>query len=1245
MSNPSNLYAEKIFSEHPLVLWALDDKLDYISLISEAQRNILGLWSATNCTAFSGTSFAGEPFPDSYNTKIRCTVPVGLTNEATLISPDIINFQDLDSSLKTFSIGTHFYSNSPYLESVSIGYEYTDTTTSQIVQNLKTFQTSIFQQWGFVSETFQIPDESTSLRIIIKLVTTDGGAVAADYEFYINGITLGQWSEEFNVSSLGVDSQPFPNDITLQTTSRVVPAAAYGISSDTGYYLVNNKSLVAKNTGIPLVFGASGITKLTPNNGSPSVIFPGKGFLHEVGRYNNYTVEFWTRINSESTTAKKIFGPIGSDDGLYVEDGFLTLLVGGNFSSHFVSEWFRPMLIHIAVVNNNAIVMINGEQVISLDFSTASMSLSDGVDEDWVGFYSYEDVTPIEIDCFAIYSYRVPDVVAKRRWVYGQGVGSSESIDSAYSGTSAAIDYTFADYTANYTYPSFAQWQQGSFDNLATTEKYLKTPDYSLPTIFTGTKTLQDMYDESETLFDNLTSGNIGTDYRFISLNPNSTWDNEGAYIYFTNFNVLNDQVASLYGVFEIGNEGSGTDQEEKILFKVYSQSTGNYFIVKVDGLDVVYSLNYGGTEEEVYRVVETIVLDEPFSAGFNIETLVGAFGGNLSTFFGNQNSLSLYVGGDNNGDKTFNGYIYSVGFSTKSNLNSISDLFNASGVIVNEDDATVNNIVTAGFYNEDGDLVDAEFYDTEFWAYLYDGGIAKSNSVILLEHTASYTLLPTFSYNKLFLDIGIAGHWEDYLPLSYFGQYVQNDVGNSFYDLDFLQFNLGYPASEALLESTAQDTITYEDLMNSYKTPVRRTYAQLQDINFTGWHNYGNILENSLKYYEYNTENESIRSYVTFQYVDEGANALSSYFTKTVLPQENSVIDVSDYPSWQSTKFEIIDNTLVYPRKDIDFNKLAVVYSIDFNVRGIIKKPVILKKLEIASQSLNDNSFNPIGTRFGSDLFPYKRAGLYYDYKSKNPFSIYKGSTPYLYTNRTSGIQVRGDFDLNEDRGISMPVNQSVADNYRVSAFQSWVKYEQRVFPLTPIVLFEVEHKNNTIVFYVVANDKFGKRGVVYAKNKKDNSDFNEIAYFINGRSVREPVLTVKEWSVLGINFTTDLNFDLFLGSINLKGPAIFNNISHYQANNLQQLQSKITRPWNKVKQDGAIDYDWSYWLNNYTWDGVLSVSSSPLYGVNSQDVYNNYMGTNKIIIDDEEGMVFDADKMRVYNDTSWSVSVGTPV
>ena len=118
MSSPSNLYAEKVFSEHPMALWALDDKLDYVSLISEAQRNILTLWDETGCTLSAGTGLTGEPFPDSYTTKVSCDIPVGLTNEAILKSPEIMNFQDLDLGLGTFCIGTHFYSGSVYLESV-----------------------------------------------------------------------------------------------------------------------------------------------------------------------------------------------------------------------------------------------------------------------------------------------------------------------------------------------------------------------------------------------------------------------------------------------------------------------------------------------------------------------------------------------------------------------------------------------------------------------------------------------------------------------------------------------------------------------------------------------------------------------------------------------------------------------------------------------------------------------------------------------------------------------------------------------------------------------------------------------------------------------------------------------------------------------------------------------------------------------------------------------------------------------
>jgi hypothetical protein len=50
---------------------------------------------------------------------------------------------------------------------------------------------------------------------------------------------------------------------------------------------------------------------------------------------------------------------------------------------------------------------------------------------------------------------------------------------------------------------------------------------------------LQDLYDDSEILYQNLASGDLGTDAHFISLNPDSTWNNDGAYINFANFNIF----------------------------------------------------------------------------------------------------------------------------------------------------------------------------------------------------------------------------------------------------------------------------------------------------------------------------------------------------------------------------------------------------------------------------------------------------------------------------------------------------------------------------------------------------------------------------------------------------------------------------------------------------------------------------------------------------------------------------------
>ena len=1154
MSNPSNLYAEKIFSEHPLVLWALDDQVDYISLISEAQRDMTSGWTIQNGTALSGSSITGTPFQDSTTTIIEGDLASGDTIEITSISPNLVSSTDLISQLGTFSVGTYFYSNTIYLQTVSIGYEYTDPDTSLVVQNLKTFTTALYQKWAFISETFEIPDVNADIRIVLKTKLITGAALTNENQFYFNGITLGQWSEEFITKSLGLSTSIIPSTISTYGGLQGIEAQAYGIAEYSGYYIAEGE-LRAKNTSIPLVYGASGVTKLNPYTDA-SLILPGRGFLNKKGQYNDYTIEFWARINSDTKTAKRIFGPIGSTDGLYVESGFLTFVIGDQFASHFVGEWFRPMLIDIRLIRNSVSVLINGEQVLSLIIDTATLDLPDELDEfgknqDWLGFYSYSDVSPFEIDCVAIYSYQVPINVAKRRWVYGQGVLSPEGLNAAYGGVTAFVDYPFANHTANYNYPDFAQWQQGTFDNLVTTQTSLRTPEYSLPEIFLGTKTLSEFYLDNQSIQDETN--------KFITFRPNGSWDTVPAYINFPRFNILNDQIHVIYSVIQIND----ADESEQTIIKIYNTLTGNDFSIRKDGTEIHYYLTYNGIEEEIYTSPSYSV-GVPIAVGIDIQGVIESFGGNVASFFGNQNGLKMYVGGDDTGTTTFTGYIYSVGISSS--------------------------------YNE-----------TKIESHFYGGGIYGIADIDagqeLLDHTASYTLLPSEVYGKFFLDIGVAGYWQDYMPLSYFAKYVKNDVGNQFYDLDFIQFNLGYPSPSQLTQVPESNPATYY----------------------------------------YDTTGADVKSYVTFQYIANGANQPGNFLYEEV-PNEEKIIDIDNYPDWLDTRFEILNNTLIYPTKTIDFNALAIVYSLEFNSRGILTKPISLNRLQLASKSLNDNSFNPIGTRFGVDLFPYKKSGIYYDYKSKNPFSIYKESTPYLYLTKTSGIEVRGDLNPLENRGISFPINRTTASSYRISAMQIWTRYDKDQFPDTPKELFEIEYKEDTIKFYVVANSPSGDRGKIFALTK-GGIEYNGLSFYLNGTLVREPVLTVKEWSVIGLSFSTSLIFDSYLGRINLNGPAIFNNIAYYQSNSLQEIQSSAKRPWFKVLTDGVTVFDWQYWLNNFTWDGVLVISQSEFYGINPSSIYSAYIGTNKIIIDDNEGLTVVPEKMKIYSDTDWSISVAIPV
>jgi hypothetical protein len=132
------------------------------------------------------------------------------------------------------------------------------------------------------------------------------------------------------------------------------------------------------------------------------------------------------------------------------------------------------------------------------------------------------------------------------------------------------------------------------------------------------------------------------------------------------------------------------------------------------------------------------------------------------------------------------------------------------------------------------------------------------------------------------------------------------------------------------------------------------------------------------------------VKSYVSFQYLKNNPSAKDSYFTTMPASQNNVVSPGSE---WITTKYEVVDGTIIYPPKGIRITDVSLVTHLEWTVPGIISNPLVVKKMQYASQAFNEVSSNPVGTRFGSPVFPYLKYGSYFDYKSRNPYRIYKGS------------------------------------------------------------------------------------------------------------------------------------------------------------------------------------------------------------------------------------------------------------
>jgi hypothetical protein len=1141
MTNPSNLYAEKVYKHQPLSLWTLDDKIDYLSYITEVDRNF-SLWTPS---VFGTTCLLQDPdnVPRSMildTSKYLVTVPNG-NSSVTLTSNSTFT-----TANDNFTIGLYVYATGiDSITGIRVGYKVGSSATVFLDS-----ETISVGKWGFVSQTFQNSSVITA-KIVIEISYAESLASGDSVAFYLNGLSVGRLSEEFNKVSVGVHGFGYDlSEISVIADDAII-AGSYGkaYSIDSGLYLIKNKKILAKNSTIPMVFGASNSTVIIPNtNNQPSIILPAKGFMNERSRSSTMTLEAWLRVNSKVSPNeyRKIVGPLNSTNGIYVNGPNLVVRYGDVILSHNVVQWFKPMLVHLAISDSEIKLFVDGEYAAgsSINRSSPLFVESQQQDEnfksqDFLGFYAYPDLPTLEVDAVAIYPMMLTQDLANIHFLYGQALKQQENVNVAYDGKSFFVDYGNAEYARNFLYPDNGKWEQGISDNLSVENNRLVSTQHRLPTYISSTdSTIQQVVDDS---YDE------NAETQFICLRPKDYWEGVNSYILFESFNNVSPRNDMIFGVFE---GGSGIE-EEQILFKIENKSN-EYIKASITSSIVSIVFKQNG-EDEISLMSEFDITDEEYSdkfvVGINANTLA-SLSSQYARFFGNPDSLKIFLGGDYSGtdllgSNTYTGKIYAFSFATQK-------------------------------------------HSAKYSAYELEGIVSGNSEAFdsLVSDASSYTLFHNRILDVSLLDIKTYSYWEDYMSLAYLSskKYIYGENRNI---IDSIQINFNYPQSKI----------------------------------FSGDH--------------LDTSKENVRAYVSFQKMNQGLHLDTSDFTRTPVPK-NGAIFVGD--NWETTLYEIVDGSVIsMPILSSGVASDTLAISLIFEIRcDSLLKQVKIRDLQYASRSLDDNStsirnpINGIGSRFGEYAYPYVKYGNVVSYKDYNPVRIYKGSTPYLYLTSDSGISMVSGYEPEIEKGILIPINKSSDIYYNISSLQFSILWNIDLFPAagSPEKMFEIVSESSQILFYVESVNSertrakiFAKRLVVEPDGSTSESDYSALGYFLNGNTVKYPVITIDEWATLGLIFYPFLDFSGATGSFRVRNQFFLNNLSYYQLSEISQTQQLVKRKWNDIWQ-GSVTYDWNRYYTElgYSWKDLLYFKSDVVPPIDPSEIYKIYIGTNKIIADSNE-------------------------
>lgn len=1208
----SSLYASRVYAEHPVALWAMDEPNYFVSLISQAEKEITEYnWDFDNAiSSASAFTLSGYPFDDLDVNKIYLATASAATVEFRLSLSSSVSYSEFDPNKGSVCVSSHMY----IPEQTSILYADIGFVVDgqELYTRYSFLKTNIWEKISHTEST-----DGVSFIPFIRVVFDPAvDALESESSIYFNGVSLGQWSEPYTSISTGISSASIavlPNNISPlidypgEIKSTTIDPYGFNDESDHGYILSVNNSIFAKLSGIPMVYGSSGNIKLSRDNISvsqlpvvdgssleellfdggsasssytefldgrnastyddseqyykiPSLVFPGKGFLNQYGSNKILTTEFWLRINPETLTRRRIFGPLASDDGIYVDRDFITVNVGNHSKSYFIGKWYRPMLVHFCQSQNEIFLMINGEKVISITIESLDISTFPLESEDYLGFYTDEFIYLFEIDAFSIFPYAVAEQVAKKRYVFGQGVQEQENIVASKNGTLSYVDFPFSGYSSTIRYPDRSKWNNGFYNNLVADDKGITLPEYQLPEIIFNNNSASTSFQKSS-----VTSGFYeenyaiqNEDYPYISMDPNNLYATSNSYgtIYFSKLNQTSSQTRSIYSILKSSNNVS----TRQSLMYISNNFDGNIFEVAINSGSIQYIYN------------ETILNSAPigassyFAVGVDFDKIEQTYYSTVGSFFSRPESLSLNFAG--NKEETFLGKIFSL---------------------------TLNNDF---FTDKDGSQI------------FNSSGIAIKNfNVDLYDYIGSYTLLPKITNTSIILDVGVSGYWENSIPLSYFGKYITQADGKLKYDLDLLQFNIDTPSS--IFSKYNQNSSNYQDSL-------------------------------------------STKVYVTLQNIIEIGQVVYTQFTNVENIGMNKILDLGEITSSENTKYKINDGTIIYPPKDVSgFTNYYITVHIEVSSKGVNTENVKIKNMGFASLSFDEGQFYSINTPSGGKFYPIVKNEDQYVYKRNTPIVINTESSPYLYLAGDSGIEVLPDVDENLLKGIAIPINDSLKIDQEVVGLQMFLMYnESNIF--TERKKIGKIFSSNSSYDIVLNPENDGKRAFLNIFNSDTGAELSNTRFFLNGNLVNKILIEPLAWNYIAISFEKEptedhypIYLDASIGEIEIySGVKVDNVASFVELNSIKQNLS-VYNDWSLISDNldnetnAVINESWQYWSASSSWATILNEESQEvsLLSLDAKEIFNTYAGLSSGIVSDNSIINVSHDSVVVINDVTWDV------